>query len=51
MLDAPSDKELAENFAQFFKQKIDEIKYQFNHIPQYKVPPKTCHIHYTSVYM
>ena len=40
MPDAPSDKELAENFTQFFKQKIDEIRYQFKHIPQYKVPPK-----------
>ena len=40
MPDAPSDKELAENFAQFFKQKIDEIRYQFKHILQYKVPPK-----------
>ena len=38
--DALSDKELAENFTQFFKQKIDEIRYQFKHIPQYKVPPK-----------
>ena len=38
--DAPSDKELAGSFAKFFKQKIDDIRNQFNHIPQYKVPPK-----------
>ena len=40
MSDASSDKELAENFTQFFKQKIDKIRNQFKHIPQYKVPPK-----------
>ena len=40
MPDAPNDNELAENFAKFFKQKIDDIRHQFQHIPQYKVPPK-----------
>ena len=40
MLDAPSDKELAENFAQFFKQKIGEIRYEFKQIPQYILPPR-----------
>ena len=40
MPDAQSDKELAEDFAQFFRQKIDGIWHQFKHIPQYKVPPR-----------
>ena len=40
MPDTQSDKDLAEGFAQFFKQKIDGIQQQFNHIPQYKVPPR-----------
>ena len=40
MPDAPNDKELAESFVQFFKQKLDDIWHQFQHIPQYKVPPK-----------
>ena len=40
MADAPSDKELVESFAKFFKQKIDDIRNQFNNKPQYKVPPK-----------
>ena len=40
MPDTPSNIELAENFIQFFKQKIDEIRYQLKHIPQYKVQPK-----------
>ena len=34
MPDAPNDKELAENFSQFFKQNIDEIRNQFKDIPQ-----------------
>ena len=38
MPDAPNDKELAENFAQFFKQKIDKIRNQYKYIPQYKTP-------------
>ena len=38
--DAQSDKELAEDFAQFFRQKIDGIQHQFKHIPQYKLPPR-----------
>ena len=33
MPDAQSDKELAEDFAQFFRQKIDGIWHQFKHIP------------------
>ena len=40
MPDAQSDKELAEDFAQFFRQKINGIWHQFKHIPQYKVPPR-----------
>ena len=40
MPDAQSDKDLAEGFAQFFRQKIDGIQQQFNHIPQYIVPPR-----------
>ena len=40
MPDAANDKELAKNFSQFFKQKIDKIRNQFKDIPQYKVPPK-----------
>ena len=40
MPDAQIDKELAEDFAQFFRQKIDGIWHQFKHIPQYKVPPR-----------
>ena len=40
MPDAQSDKELAEDFAQFFRQKIYGIQHQFKHIPQYKVPPR-----------
>ena len=35
-----SDKELAEDFAKFFRQKIDGIRHQFKHIPQYKIPPR-----------
>ena len=40
MPDAQSDKELAEGFAKFFRQKIDGIRHQFNDIPQYKIPPR-----------
>ena len=40
MSDAQSDKELVEDFAQFFRQKINGIWHQFKHIPQYKVPPR-----------
>ena len=40
MQDAPNEKELAENFSQFFKQKIDKIRNQFKDIPQYNVPPR-----------
>ena len=40
MPDAQSDKDLAKSFAQFFRQKIDKIRQQFNHIPQYIVPPR-----------
>ena len=40
MPDAQSDKDLAESFAQFFRQKIDGIWQQFKHIPQYIVPPR-----------
>ena len=40
MPDAQSDKDLAESFAQFFRQKIDGIQQQFKHIPQYIVPPR-----------
>ena len=40
MPDAQSDKELAEDFAQFFRQKTDGIQHQFKHIPQYKVLPR-----------
>ena len=40
MPDAQSDKDLAEGFAQFFRQKVDGIQQQFNHIPQYIVPPR-----------
>ena len=40
MPDAQSDKDLSEAFAQVFRQKIDGIQQQFNHIPQYIVSPK-----------
>ena len=40
MPDAQSDKELAKNFAHFFRQKISGIQHQFKQIPQYKVPPR-----------
>ena len=40
MPDAQSNKDLAEGFAQFFRQKIDRIWQQLNHIPQYIVPPR-----------
>ena len=40
MPDAQSNKDLAKSFAQFFRQKIDKIQQQFNHIPQYIVPPR-----------
>ena len=38
--DALNNKELAENFAQFFKQKTDKIRNKSTDIPQYKVPPR-----------
>ena len=38
MPEAQSDKELAEDFAQIFRQKIDMIRHQFKHKPQYNVP-------------
>ena len=40
MPDAQSDKELAEDVAQFFRKKVDGIQHQFKHISQYKVPPR-----------
>ena len=40
MPDAHGDKDLAEGFAQFFRQNIDKIWQLFNHIPQYIVPPR-----------
>ena len=40
MPDAQSDKELAKDFAQFFRHKIDGIRHQFKNISQYKVPPR-----------
>ena len=40
MPDAPDDKELAESFAQFFKQKNRQHVAPIPNIPQYKVPPK-----------
>ena len=40
MPDAQSDKDLDEGFPQFFRQKINGIRQQINHIPQYIVPPR-----------
>ena len=46
MPDAPNDKELAENFSQFLKQKIDKIRNQFKDTPQYKVPQRHQHLNH-----